>query len=98
MPKIQVFFVHVIKRVFQIFINLELLDDATGKIVNSAIIECQESLRSSVEIIGISSVNAKNKQGPGRANITSSQNFKTKVWNSLEKTFSEEIYMHCKQV
>lgn len=51
-----------------------------------------------MEIIGIPSVNTKGKQGPGKANITSTQNFRTKVWNSLEKTFSEEIYMHCKQV
>lgn len=75
-----------------------MIDDATSKIINSAITECEESLKSSVEIIGIPSVSTKKQQGPGKANITSTQNFRTKVWNSLEKTFSEEIFMHCKQV
>lgn len=44
------------------------------------------------------STGLKTTKGPGRATLTTSQNFRNKVWAEIEKAFSEEIYQNCKQV
>lgn len=61
--------------------------------------ECRESLRTAFDPSGGSASGINKKQGgPGRATLTSSQGFRTRVWGDLEKAFSEELYRQSKQV
>lgn len=59
--------------------------------------ECKESLKSALDTSSGINQSLKNK-GPGRVALSSSQGFRTRIWNDLEKAFTEEIYEQCKRV
>ncbi|XP_017779416.1 PREDICTED: conserved oligomeric Golgi complex subunit 5 [Nicrophorus vespilloides] len=82
----------------QIFSNLGTLKSAIENVVSIAAEECRESLKTTFDArVNVDSL-ANKKAGPGRANLTSSQGFRIRIWADLEKAFSEEIYQQCKQI
>ncbi|KAK4878939.1 hypothetical protein RN001_007085 [Aquatica leii] len=82
----------------QIFINMGTVKAATENVIEVSLGECRECLKSAFDTrSGVSSDFSK-KPGPGRANLTSSQGFKHRVWVDLEKAFSEELYTQSKQI
>lgn len=78
----------------QIFINLGTVKEATQKIADMSISECEEILKSCLDISGVSIVKGKS----GSSTRNSLQNMKTRLWSDLEKAFSEEIFYQCKQI
>ncbi|KAK5645700.1 hypothetical protein RI129_004164 [Pyrocoelia pectoralis] len=83
----------------QIFINLGTIKTVTGNLTSVCLNECKETLKLALDArIGMSADISKKHVGPGRANISSSQGFKSRIWTDLEKTFSDDIYDQCKQV
>lgn len=79
----------------QIFINLGTIKEATQKLVNMSISECEEILKSCFDITGGVGM-IKGKSGSSSRNTL--QNMKTRLWSDLEKAFSEEIFYQCKQI
>lgn len=84
-------------RVFQIFINLGTIKNATDNIVDIALNECIECLKSAVDT-NSNNTTFKKPGGPGRVNMVSSQGFRSRIWDDLEKAFTEELYCQAKQV
>ncbi|KAF5281574.1 hypothetical protein FQA39_LY05109 [Lamprigera yunnana] len=82
----------------QIFINLGTVTSAMDNIIEVSLSECRECLKLSLDTRSNMSNEFPKKPGPGRANLTSSQGFKNRVWSDLEKTFSEELYTQSKQI
>lgn len=80
----------------QIFINLGTIKEATQKVVDMSLSECEEILKSCFDITGGTSVVNKSKSGSTSRNTL--QNMKTRLWSDLEKAFSEEIFYQCKQI
>lgn len=85
-----------------------MVGEAIGNIVNAAVQESRESLRSSVEIAGLAnsavaiSGRGGKATGTGRAapntSIVPQHSGRTRLFTAIDKTFAEEIYMNCKQV
>ncbi|XP_065163267.1 conserved oligomeric Golgi complex subunit 5 [Atheta coriaria] len=83
----------------QIFINLGTISTSIQNTVDIALAECRESLKTTFDVrVNLDAATIKGKQGPGRAALTSSQGFRTRIWSDMEKVFSDEIYQQCKQV
>uniref|UniRef100_A0A1Y1KUH6 Conserved oligomeric Golgi complex subunit 5 n=1 Tax=Photinus pyralis TaxID=7054 RepID=A0A1Y1KUH6_PHOPY len=83
----------------QIFINLGTIQSAMESFIDVCLDECKECLKLTLGgKVGMSTDISKKQIGPGRANMSSSQGFKSRIWTDLEKTFSDEIYLQCKQM
>lgn len=80
----------------QIFINLGTVKEATQKVVDMSLSECEEILKSCFDITG--ATNVVNKSKSGSTSRSTLQNMKTRLWSDLEKAFSEELFYHCKQI
>lgn len=76
--------------------NLETIKSTTESTVEHSLYECKESFKMAFEVSLGTSV--KTKGGIGHLGLVSSLGFRNKVWNELEKAFSEDIYQICKQV
>ncbi|KAJ8951184.1 hypothetical protein NQ314_007724 [Rhamnusium bicolor] len=81
----------------QIFINLGTIKTTTDNLIEQNLDEYRECLKTAFDI-NVGGSSTKNKGGPGRVTLTSSQGFRSKIWTELEKAFSEEIFQICKQV
>ncbi|XP_022914460.1 conserved oligomeric Golgi complex subunit 5 [Onthophagus taurus] len=83
----------------QIFINMGIIKTAIQNAIDISLSECRESLKASFDLnVNITGNLNKNKVGPGKANLSSSQGFRSRIWVDLEKAFSEEIYKQCRQI
>lgn len=79
----------------QIFINLGTVKEATQKVVNMSLSECEEILKSCFDSNdGVNTVKIKSTSS-GRSTL---QNIKNRLWSDLEKAFSEEMFYQCKQI
>lgn len=79
----------------QIFINLGTIKEAIQKVVDNSLSECEEILKSCLDITGGTNV-VKTKSGSSTRSTL--QNLKTRLWSDLEKAFSEELFYQCKQI
>lgn len=76
--------------------NLETIESTLESILEHSFYECKESFKMAFEVSLGTSV--KSKTGMGHLTLVSPMGFRNKVWNELEKVFSEDIYQICKQV
>lgn len=81
----------------QIFMNLGTIKLTTDSTVEHSVYECRESLKIAFEI-STSGTSVKSKVSSSHLGLASSIGFRNKVWNELDKVFSEDIYQICKQV
>ncbi|XP_076269956.1 conserved oligomeric Golgi complex subunit 5 four way stop [Rhynchophorus ferrugineus] len=81
----------------QIFVNLGTINNTVDNFIKQNVNECHEMFKSAVDI-NVNGGIVKNKGNSSRIQITSSQGFRSKIWNELDKCFSEDIYQICKQV
>lgn len=79
----------------QIFINLGTIKEATEKVVDMSLSECEEILKSCFDITGGISVVKTKSVSTSRNTL---QNLKSRLWSDLEKAFSEELFYQCKQI
>lgn len=77
----------------QIFINLGTIKEATQKVVDMSVSECEEILKSCFDITG-----GVVKTKSSTSSRSTLQNIKTRLWSDLEKAFSEELFYQCKQI
>ncbi|CAH0557010.1 unnamed protein product [Brassicogethes aeneus] len=80
----------------QIFINLGTIKTISDNFIDQCLNEFRECLKKAFEISPNASI--KSKAAPGKVSLTSSQGFRSRVLNELEKAFSEDVYQVCKQV
>lgn len=79
----------------QIFINLGTIREASQKVIDMSLSECEEILKSCFDSTGGTSV-VKSKSASATRNTL--QNLKTRLWMDLEKAFSEELFYQGKQI
>lgn len=87
----------------QIFINLGRISNATENLVDIALDECRESLRTAFGVvvpIGSAGNIGAGTTGPGHVAMvnTQSQGFRTRLWSDVDKAFGDEIFQQCKQI
>lgn len=66
--------------------------------MEAAIIDCAESIKCSIDAANPSVIALKNKTTAKATTTNLSQEFRSRIWTGLEKTFTDEIFVHCKQV
>ncbi|KAL1491355.1 hypothetical protein ABEB36_011963 [Hypothenemus hampei] len=79
----------------QIFTNLGLIETTIENLLKQNLDECREILKSALEI---NNVLIKSKNTPGRVQLSSSQGFRSKLWTEIDKIFSDDLFLICKQV
>lgn len=67
-------------------------ETAAQTAIDGCVDECAQSLRAAFD------TTCTIKTGPGKATLSSSQGFRTRIWSDLEKAFCDEIFCSCKQV
>lgn len=77
--------------------NLGTIKSTIDIIVEHSIYECRESLKIAFEI-STSGTSVKSKVSTNQLGLVSSLGFRNKIWNELDKVFSDDIYQICKQV
>lgn len=86
---------------FKVFHNLQCTNEQIQSTVESILNDLRKEIKTALNVQMVSIEVKKSSSGrvaPGKANIMNSQEFKTKLWDNIERLFRNDIYSGCTKV
>lgn len=86
---------------FKVFHNLQCTEEQIKNSVHSILTDLKKDIVNALNVQMVQIEVKKSSSGriaPGKANIMNAQDFKTKLWDNIEKLFKVDIYNSCTKV